>query len=179
MWAMCAARAGSTQTRNTDQASGALIQDLKQRGLLDDTLVVWGGEFGCTAYSQGDISPNSFGRDHQSFARREAPGRRGSFRAAREGRGRSLIKRAPDRSRSAGGRSGNGAEEGNPILDEGHPQRCRLSDRTVPPLQRSSVHRLVGHDSALIAVRKSFAIGGTPLDTFKILLNYLPRLIKP
>jgi len=52
------------QTRNTDQASGALIQDLKQRGLLDDTLVVWGGEFGRTAYSQGDISANSFGRDH-------------------------------------------------------------------------------------------------------------------
>ncbi|MCX6863388.1 MAG: DUF1501 domain-containing protein, partial [Verrucomicrobia bacterium] len=41
-----------------------LIQDLKQRGLLDDTLVVWGGEFGRTAYSQGDISANSFGRDH-------------------------------------------------------------------------------------------------------------------
>ena len=52
------------QTRNTDQASGALIQDLKQRGLLDDTLVIWGGEFGRTAYSQGDISANSFGRDH-------------------------------------------------------------------------------------------------------------------
>jgi hypothetical protein len=52
------------QTRNTDQASGALIQDLKARGMLDDTLVIWGGEFGRTAYSQGDISANSFGRDH-------------------------------------------------------------------------------------------------------------------
>ena len=53
-----------TQTKNTDQASGALVRDLKQRGMLDDTLVIWGGEFGRTAYSQGDISKNSFGRDH-------------------------------------------------------------------------------------------------------------------
>ena len=80
---------------------------------------------------------------------------------------------------AAGGRSGNGAGEGTPILDEGHTQRCRLSDRTVPPLQRSSVHRLVGHDSDLIAVRKSFAIGGNPFDTFKILMNCLIRFIKP
>ncbi|HTI73329.1 MAG TPA: DUF1501 domain-containing protein [Candidatus Limnocylindria bacterium] len=53
-----------TQTRHTDRASGALIRDLKQRGMLDDTLVIWGGEFGRTAYSQGDISKNNFGRDH-------------------------------------------------------------------------------------------------------------------
>ena len=43
------------QTKNTDQASAALIKDLKQRGLLEDTLVIWGGEFGRTAYSQGEI----------------------------------------------------------------------------------------------------------------------------
>ncbi len=49
--------------RETDQASAALIKDLKQRGLLDDTLVVWGGEFGRTNYCQGKIQPN-FGRDH-------------------------------------------------------------------------------------------------------------------
>ena len=53
-----------TQTQNTDQASGALIRDLKQRGMLDDTLVIWGGEFGRTAYSQGDITKDNFGRDH-------------------------------------------------------------------------------------------------------------------
>jgi Protein of unknown function (DUF1501) len=53
-----------TQTKNTDQASAALIKDLKQRGLLDDTLVIWGGEFGRTAYSQGEIKKNDFGRDH-------------------------------------------------------------------------------------------------------------------
>ncbi len=53
-----------TQTKNTDQASAALVKDLKQRGLLDDTLVIWGGEFGRTAYSQGDITKASFGRDH-------------------------------------------------------------------------------------------------------------------
>ena len=52
------------QTRNTDQASAALVRDLKQRGLLDETLVIWGGEFGRTAYSQGDISKTNFGRDH-------------------------------------------------------------------------------------------------------------------
>ena len=52
------------QTKNTDQASAALVKDLKQRGLLDDTLVIWGGEFGRTAYSQGDITKASFGRDH-------------------------------------------------------------------------------------------------------------------
>ncbi|MFM7102759.1 MAG: DUF1501 domain-containing protein, partial [Verrucomicrobiota bacterium] len=52
------------QTKTTDQASAALIADLKQRGLLDDTLVLWGGEFGRTAYSQGDISKDNFGRDH-------------------------------------------------------------------------------------------------------------------
>jgi hypothetical protein len=49
--------------RETDQASAALVKDLKQRGLLDDTLVVWGGEFGRTNYCQGKIQPN-FGRDH-------------------------------------------------------------------------------------------------------------------
>ena len=53
-----------TKCAETDQASAALILDLKQRGLLDDTIVVWGGEFGRTAYSQGDIKPDNFGRDH-------------------------------------------------------------------------------------------------------------------
>ena len=52
------------QTKNTDQASAALVKDLKQRGLLDDTLVIWGGEFGRTAYSQGEIFKANFGRDH-------------------------------------------------------------------------------------------------------------------
>jgi hypothetical protein len=53
-----------TQCRETDQASAALITDLKQRGLLDDTLVVWGGEFGRTNYSQGKLTKNDYGRDH-------------------------------------------------------------------------------------------------------------------
>jgi len=52
------------QCKETDQASAALIQDLKQRGLLDDTLVVWGGEFGRTAYCQGAITDATYGRDH-------------------------------------------------------------------------------------------------------------------
>ena len=53
----------ATQCRETDQPSWALVQDLKQRGLLDDTLVVWAGEFGRTNYCQGKLSTN-FGRDH-------------------------------------------------------------------------------------------------------------------
>jgi uncharacterized protein (DUF1501 family) len=50
--------------RDTDQASAALILDLKQRGLLDDTLVVWGGEFGRTVYCQGTLTAHDYGRDH-------------------------------------------------------------------------------------------------------------------
>lgn len=52
------------QCLQTDQASAALIQDLKQRGMLDDTLVVWGGEFGRTVYSQGTLTEDNYGRDH-------------------------------------------------------------------------------------------------------------------
>lgn len=52
------------QCKKTDQATAALIKDLKQRGLLEDTLVVWGGEFGRTVYSQGTLSPDNYGRDH-------------------------------------------------------------------------------------------------------------------
>jgi hypothetical protein len=52
------------QAKLTDQASAALIKDLKARGLLEDTLVIWGGEFGRTTYSQGEIKKDSFGRDH-------------------------------------------------------------------------------------------------------------------
>ncbi|MBX3733396.1 MAG: DUF1501 domain-containing protein [Verrucomicrobiae bacterium] len=52
------------QTAATDRGSAALIRDLKLRGLLDDTLVIWAGEFGRTAYSQGEITKTSFGRDH-------------------------------------------------------------------------------------------------------------------
>ena len=52
------------QCKDTDQPSAALIKDLKQRGLLDDTLVVWGGEFGRTVYSQGELTMTSYGRDH-------------------------------------------------------------------------------------------------------------------
>lgn len=50
--------------RDTDQPSAALVKDLKRRGLLDDTLVVWAGEFGRTPYAQGDPKPDDYGRDH-------------------------------------------------------------------------------------------------------------------
>ncbi len=52
------------QCLDTDQASAALIQDLKRTGLLEDTLVVWGGEFGRTIYSQGTLTHDNYGRDH-------------------------------------------------------------------------------------------------------------------
>ena len=52
------------QCRDVDQACFGLVQDLKQRGLLDDTLVIWGGEFGRTIYSQGGLTHENYGRDH-------------------------------------------------------------------------------------------------------------------
>src|SRR5262249_51159168 len=52
------------QCRDVDQPCYALLTDLKQRGLLDDTLVVWGGEFGRTIYCQGKLTRDNYGRDH-------------------------------------------------------------------------------------------------------------------
>ncbi|MFO0953344.1 MAG: DUF1501 domain-containing protein [Isosphaeraceae bacterium] len=52
------------QCLDTDRPSAALLKDLKQRGLLDDTLVIWGGEFGRTIYSQGQLTAENYGRDH-------------------------------------------------------------------------------------------------------------------
>ena len=52
------------QCRDVDQPSRALVQDLKQRGMLDDTLVIWGGEFGRTIYCQGKLTRANYGRDH-------------------------------------------------------------------------------------------------------------------
>jgi hypothetical protein len=52
------------QCKDTDRASAALVKDLKQRGMLDDTLVIWGGEFGRTVYSQGALTKDNYGRDH-------------------------------------------------------------------------------------------------------------------
>ncbi|MFQ5734467.1 MAG: DUF1501 domain-containing protein [Planctomycetaceae bacterium] len=52
------------QCRDVDQAAAALVKDLKQRGMLDDTLVIWGGEFGRTVYCQGKLTKTNYGRDH-------------------------------------------------------------------------------------------------------------------
>ncbi|MEQ8706230.1 MAG: DUF1501 domain-containing protein [Phaeodactylibacter sp.] len=52
------------QAKDVDQASAALVMDLKQRGMLEDTLVIWGGEFGRTNYSQGTLTETNYGRDH-------------------------------------------------------------------------------------------------------------------
>jgi hypothetical protein len=52
------------QCQDVDQPSAALIRDLQQRGLLDDTLVIWGGEFGRTTYCQGKLEHGTYGRDH-------------------------------------------------------------------------------------------------------------------
>jgi hypothetical protein len=53
-----------SQCRDVDQGCWGLVQDLKQRGMLEDTLVIWGGEFGRTIYSQGKLTPTDYGRDH-------------------------------------------------------------------------------------------------------------------
>jgi hypothetical protein len=52
------------ECQNTDQGAAALVQDLKERGMLEDTLVVWGGEFGRTVYCQGRLTADDYGRDH-------------------------------------------------------------------------------------------------------------------
>ncbi len=58
-----------TQCRDTDQPSAGLVQDLKQRGLLEDTLVIWGGEFGRTPFIQGNLKDRKrWGRDHHPYA---------------------------------------------------------------------------------------------------------------
>ena len=57
-----------SQSKKTDQPTAALIKDLKQRGMLDDTLVIWGGEFGRTVYSQGQLTKENYGRDHHPKA---------------------------------------------------------------------------------------------------------------
>jgi hypothetical protein len=54
----------SSQCKDIDQATAALIKDLKQRGMLEETLVVWGGEFGRTPYCQGNLTRDNYGRDH-------------------------------------------------------------------------------------------------------------------
>ncbi len=54
------------QCQDTDQPTAALIADLKQRGMLEDTLVIWGGEFGRTVYCQGELKPGRYGRDHHA-----------------------------------------------------------------------------------------------------------------
>ena len=52
------------QCKDVDRPCYALLEDLKQRGMLDDTLVIWGGEFGRTIYSQGGLTKENYGRDH-------------------------------------------------------------------------------------------------------------------
>ena len=53
-----------SQCYDTDQPTAAFIRELRQRGLLDDTLVIWGGEFGRTVFSQGELTNKNYGRDH-------------------------------------------------------------------------------------------------------------------
>ncbi len=57
-----------SQCKDVDQGTYALVQDLKQRGLLEDTIVIWGGEFGRTIYSQGKLTKETYGRDHHPRA---------------------------------------------------------------------------------------------------------------
>ena len=61
-------REHESQCKDIDQGCAALIKDLRQRGMLDETLIVWGGEFGRTAYCQGKLTPQNYGRDHHPRA---------------------------------------------------------------------------------------------------------------
>ena len=78
-----------SQCYDTDQPTAALIEDLEHRGLLDETLVVWGGEFGRTVYSQGTLTADNYGRDHHPRLFFDLDGRRGHEagpRSRRDGR---------------------------------------------------------------------------------------------
>ena len=90
----------ATQCRQTDQASAALVLDLKRRGLLEDTLVVWGGEFGRTAYCQGRMTANDYGRDHHprcfSIWLAGAGVRAGHVHGATDDHGYSIVEDAVD-----------------------------------------------------------------------------------
>ena len=59
-----------SQCYDTDQPTAALIEDLEERGLLEETLVIWGGEFGRTVYSQGTLTADAYGRDDSHASRR-------------------------------------------------------------------------------------------------------------
>ena len=61
---LCFIKSLHTEQINHDPASAALVTDLAQRGLLDETQIVWGGEFGLTVYSQGKLTTSNYGRDH-------------------------------------------------------------------------------------------------------------------
>ena len=74
-----------TASQQADQPSAGLIQDLKERGLLDDTLVIWAGEFGRTVYSQGKLTADDYGRDHHPRALHDLDGGR-RHQAGRHGR---------------------------------------------------------------------------------------------
>ena len=66
---MCIRDSLYTQCKDTDQPSAALVKDLEQRGLLKDTLVIWGGEFGRTPFLQGNLNERKkWGRDHHPYA---------------------------------------------------------------------------------------------------------------
>ena len=69
-------RRSAASARTSTSRSAALIKDLKQRGLLDDTLVIWGGEFGRTVYSQGALTEDNYGRDHHGRCFTHVAGRR-------------------------------------------------------------------------------------------------------
>lgn len=126
-----------TQARETDQASAGLVMDLKRRGLLEDTLVIWGGEFGRTAYSQGRLTADDYGRDHhpRCFTVWMAGGgvRAGTVHGQTDEYGYNLA-----------------AREGNPVFPsrhEAHPDAVHVHD-----LQATMLH-LLGLDHEQLTYR--------------------------
>ncbi|MFM8708674.1 MAG: DUF1501 domain-containing protein, partial [Planctomycetia bacterium] len=86
-----------SQCLDTDQATAALVKDLKGRGMLNDTLVVWGGEFGRTVYTQGTLTKENYGRDHhpRNFCMWMAGGGGPGRRSPPGSRGRAPDRRSP------------------------------------------------------------------------------------
>ena len=82
--------------RETDQPTAALVKDLKQLGMLKDTLIIWGGEFGRTVYCQGRLTPTNYGRDHHpSLLYDLDDGRRNQTRGRLRRDGRLLLQHCP------------------------------------------------------------------------------------
>ena len=138
------------QCHDTDQPSAALVQDLKQRGLLDDTLVIWGGEFGRTVYCQGELTATNYGRDHHPALLHRLAGRRRHQGRPHPRRDRRLLVQHRPR---PGGRVRPERHDPAPARHRPHPPDLPLPGPRLPPDRRPR-HGGEGH-SRLTRRRRS------------------------